>query len=78
MFLENPNMLTSEFIQSAVNRLVGVAHSPGKVILFGSYARGDAHESSDIDLLVVEDEAANMADEYDRLPLSEFERRRDW
>jgi predicted nucleotidyltransferase len=87
-------VLSSEIIQTAVNRLIGVAHSPVKVILFGSYARGDARETSDLDLLVVEDEVPNMAEEYDRLrgaigsvgtgvdlliyPINEFERRRNW
>lgn len=26
---------------------------PASIVLFGSYARGDAHDSSDIDLLVI-------------------------
>ena len=33
-------------------RIVSISH-PEKVILFGSYARGDYHPDSDIDLLVI-------------------------
>lgn len=87
-------MLNPIVIQSAVDRLVGVARSPLKVILFGSYARGDANDTSDLDLLVVEENVPNIAEEYGRLrgaigsvgtgvdlliyPLREFERRKNW
>lgn len=37
------------------------------MILFGSYARGTADEGSDLDLLVIEREIPNKADEYMRL-----------
>ena len=41
---------------------------PGsKVIVFGSQARGDAGEDSDLDLLVVEPEVGNRLDEMARL-----------
>lgn len=45
-------MLTETQIQEAANRIVA-ALKPKKVILFGSYARGDATEHSDLDLMVV-------------------------
>ena len=38
-----------------------------KVIVFGSYARGDAREGSDLDLIVVEREIADHTREYVRL-----------
>jgi predicted nucleotidyltransferase len=38
-----------------------------EVVLFGSWARGQAHEESDIDLLVVLDEVADRAHERDRI-----------
>jgi predicted nucleotidyltransferase len=38
-----------------------------KVVLFGSWARGDAHPESDIDLLVVLDEATDRAAEHRRM-----------
>jgi predicted nucleotidyltransferase len=60
-------MLDDKTIQSAVARLVAAATFPSQVILFGSYARGTADEGSDIDLLVIEREIPNKADEYMRL-----------
>ena len=47
-------MISEETIKKAVDRLVEVAH-PQKIYLFGSYARGDAREQSDLDFLVVEE-----------------------
>jgi predicted nucleotidyltransferase len=52
----------SEKIQQAVERLVAAAN-PSKVILFGSYARGDATENSDLDLMVIEQEVVSKFDE---------------
>lgn len=42
---------------SAIDRIVSglMAYQPEKIILFGSMARGDADEYSDIDLIVVKD-----------------------
>ena len=39
-------------VQDAIGRILSVV-SPKQVVLFGSAARGDLHEDSDIDLLVV-------------------------
>jgi HEPN domain-containing protein/predicted nucleotidyltransferase len=44
--------VTPEKIEAAVKRLVEVAR-PSRIILFGSAARGDMHQHSDVDLLVV-------------------------
>lgn len=87
-------MLSSAIIQQAVNRMVEVAQSPTKVIVFGSYATGQAKESSDLDLLVVEERIDSLPAEYSRLrqalgdlgvgvdllvyPQNEFEKRVDW
>jgi predicted nucleotidyltransferase len=60
-------MLDDKTIQSAVARLAAAAAFPSQVILFGSYARGTAVEGSDIDLLAIEREIPNEADEYMRL-----------
>lgn len=61
-------MLSNDQIQAAVDRLVMAAHAPSQVILFGSYARGDADEKSDVDLLVIEEEApTDPGEEWMRL-----------
>jgi uncharacterized protein len=60
-------MLDDKTIRSAVARLVAAATFPSQVILFGSYARGTADEGSDLDLLVIEQEIPNKADEHMRL-----------
>jgi predicted nucleotidyltransferase len=87
-------MLTQAAINEAVQRMAAAAHEPLKVIVFGSYGRGDANEGSDLDVLVVEREIPDYAQEYLRLhgvldalgigvdlllfTLSEFEEKRDW
>jgi len=87
-------MLSQTVIQEAAERLIAAAHHPLKLILFGSYARGDAREDSDLDLLLVEKEIPDPTGEYLLLrealgPLGvgvdllvyaedEFERRHDW
>lgn len=60
-------MLDEQMIQEMARRLVGIARQPASVILFGSYARGDADEASDVDFLVVEEELEDKASEYMRL-----------
>jgi uncharacterized protein len=47
-------MLTADVIDSAGRRLADVAATPARVFVFGSHARGDAHEDSDLDFLVIE------------------------
>src|SRR3989442_13742025 len=46
-------MISEETVQKAVELLKDAA-APSRIILFGSYARGDARENSDLDFLVVE------------------------
>jgi predicted nucleotidyltransferase len=45
-------MLSEKTIQQAVKRIVQTIQ-PNKVILFGSYARGDSTPDSDLDLMVI-------------------------
>ena len=59
-------MISEKIIQQAVARLVAAAN-PSKIILFGSYARGDATEDSDLDLMVIEPEVSNKFEEMVRL-----------
>ena len=58
-------MLSEDSIQSAVDRLAA-ASCPVRVILFGSYGRGTADPGSDLDLMVIEREVADLAGEYIR------------
>lgn len=44
-------MISEETVQQAVD-LLRAAAAPSRIILFGSYARGDARENSDLDFLV--------------------------
>jgi predicted nucleotidyltransferase len=44
--------ITPEKVQVVVQRLIQIAR-PKKIILFGSYVRGDATRDSDLDVLVV-------------------------
>lgn len=53
-------------LEEAVRRLVRAAN-PVRIILFGSHARGDADDFSDLDLLVIEREVENRYEELQRL-----------
>ena len=48
-------MISESTIQEAVE-LLRKAANPAKIILFGSYARGEPSEDSDLDFLVIEKE----------------------
>ncbi|MBB1089761.1 nucleotidyltransferase domain-containing protein [Rhodopseudomonas palustris] len=87
-------MLTETTLREAALRVAAAAHQPLKVIVFGSYARGDATVESDLDLLVIEQEIPDYTQEYLRLhsaldhlgigvdllllTAQEFEYKRDW
>lgn len=60
-------MLSKQIIEEAVRRAVAAAHAPSRVIVFGSYARGDADEGSDLDLMVIEREVQSKGEEMLRL-----------
>ena len=60
-------MHSQQSIELIAQRVVAAASSPSKVILIGSYARGDATEDSDIDLVVLQREFADKTSEYRRL-----------
>lgn len=60
-------MLHPDQLTQAAYRMAAAATKPSTVIVFGSYARGDATEESDLDLLVVQPEVSDKAGEYLRL-----------
>lgn len=53
---------TAVKVQAAVERLVAAVH-PKRIILFGSWARGDADARSDVDLLIVKEHVTNRYEE---------------
>lgn len=54
-------------IQEAGRRILQAAPPGSRVILFGSHARGQASEHSDLDFLVIEPEVEDVVDESVRL-----------
>ena len=52
------NKITPELIQYIVKKIVQEV-KPEKIILFGSYARGDFNKSSDLDLFIIKDDEAS-------------------
>jgi predicted nucleotidyltransferase len=58
--------LADETVARLTRLLVEAAH-PRRLILFGSYARGDAREDSDVDVMVVEERPADRLMEMVRL-----------
>ena len=57
--------VTDELMAEIVRRIVD-ALDPEKIILFGSYARGNAGPDSDIDLLVIKSGVRNVREEGTR------------
>jgi predicted nucleotidyltransferase len=54
-------------IHEAGRRMLAAAPAGSRVILFGSHARGEAGEHSDLDFLVIEPSVENVAKESVRL-----------
>jgi uncharacterized protein len=59
-------MLSEQTIREAVERIVTAAR-PSKIILFGSFARGNPDEGSDLDLLIIERDLVDRYEEMIRL-----------
>ena len=59
-------MVSSEKLEAAVG-ILSQATRAARIVLFGSYARGDAQEDSDLDLLVIEPQVEDRAREMVRL-----------
>jgi predicted nucleotidyltransferase len=60
-------MFDDAVIQEAARRILAAAPAGSRVILFGSHARGQAGEHSDLDFLVIEPEVAERGRESVRL-----------
>lgn len=60
-------MVADDLIERVARALADAAGGPARVILFGSRARGDAVDDSDVDLLVVERNVENRFQENVRL-----------
>lgn len=60
-------VIEQDTIEEVGRRLAAAAGKGAKIILFGSHARGDADEDSDIDLLVIEPEVESRHAESIRL-----------
>lgn len=59
-------MISAEQLQAAIRTLAADPRAK-QVVLFGSYARGDASEDSDLDFLVIEETVEDRAREMVRL-----------
>jgi uncharacterized protein len=60
-------VIDSRTIELAASRISEAAGQHSKVILFGSYARGEGDQGSDIDFLVIEPEVEDRRAESVRL-----------
>ncbi|MEW5891284.1 MAG: nucleotidyltransferase domain-containing protein [Pseudomonadota bacterium] len=59
-------MITSDQLAAIVSALAAAA-KPERIVLFGSHARGEARNDSDLDLLVIERDVVDRAAEMVRL-----------
>jgi predicted nucleotidyltransferase len=59
-------MVDEQTVQQIVARIVAEAQ-PSRVILFGSYGRGDADPGSDLDIMVIKPRVSNRYEEMIRL-----------
>lgn len=57
------NSEVQEVIQNILRKLIS-EYAPQKVILFGSYAYGEPHPDSDIDLLIIKDTSERFIDRW--------------
>ena len=58
--------VTMDDIRVVIDRLI-MAANPRKIILFGSYARGEETADSDVDIMVIEDSVEHQGLEMVRL-----------
>src|SRR5438128_2746143 len=60
-------LIPPETVDRAAAMLLAAAPAGSEVILFGSYARGDAHRDSDLDFMVIEPVVSGQRAEMVRL-----------
>jgi predicted nucleotidyltransferase len=60
------------FIDKIIHRIVSIA-VPDKIILFGSYARGDNRKDSDVDILILKKGLKNERELTSRLYMDFFD-----
>jgi predicted nucleotidyltransferase len=60
------------YIDKIISIIVSLA-SPDQIVLFGSYARGDNTENSDIDLLIIKKELKKSFDIIDSIYMAFYE-----
>jgi uncharacterized protein len=58
---------SNQLIEQIADRVSAASSAPAKIVLIGSYARGDANDQSDLDLVVLHKEEIDRASEYRRL-----------
>ena len=51
--------------QEIINRIIA-GYRPQRVILHGSFARGDHHEGSDVDLVIIKETTARFVDRIEQ------------
>ena len=61
------HLIDSTILAAAVESLIKAVTDAEQILLFGSYARGDADPDSDLDFLVIESTVENRAKEMVRL-----------
>jgi len=59
-------MIDEQTLQQVVKRIVEVA-KPTRIVLFGSYGRGDADAGSDLDLMVIQPQVTDAYEAMVRL-----------
>ena len=62
----HPETISTALKKTAAQIMQHVS-SPARVVVFGSYGRGDATQDSDLDLLVIQKSVDDFTKEYTRL-----------
>lgn len=60
------NLLKQRKANKVINRIIK-EYRPQKIIVFGSYARGDLHQGSDLDLVIIKDTKEKFLKRIDRV-----------